>query len=77
MLRNLIVLVVVLIGVWLVVREVRRHQASRQAGTSKPKRITPMQPCAYCGTHVPADQAVGAGAKRYCSEEHRRLGETG
>ncbi len=31
-----------------------------------------MVACAHCALHVPESQAVRAGGKWYCSEEHRR-----
>ena len=39
-----------------------------------------MVECAFCSVHVPRAQAIGAGERWFCCEEHRRRhagGETG
>jgi uncharacterized protein len=70
MLRSLIILLVILFGVWLVRREIRRVRA-RPDGTTSPS-VAAMKPCAYCGVHVPVSQGVSADGRFFCSEEHRR-----
>jgi uncharacterized protein len=30
--------------------------------------------CEHCGLHVPENEAVIADGRRYCSQEHARLG---
>jgi uncharacterized protein len=30
--------------------------------------------CAHCGIHLPADEALSAGALHYCGPEHRLRG---
>lgn len=47
-----------------------------------PERREPERPsdeamvrCAYCGIHVPMGESLPGGDRRYCSEEHRRLGQ--
>ena len=29
--------------------------------------------CVHCGVHLPKHEAIQAGGKIYCSEEHRRI----
>lgn len=50
--------------------------AKTNAAESTPEGVEPMLPCAHCGVHVPASEAVisSTGAV-FCSQEHR-LGHT-
>jgi uncharacterized protein len=70
MLRSLIILLVILFGVWLVRREIRRVR-TRPDGASGPS-VAAMKACAYCGVHVPVGQGVSADGRFFCSEAHRR-----
>lgn len=70
---QLIRIIIVLLGLWLVVHYVRRALARhRSSAEPTPDRPAPMLICAVCGTHVPESEAVRAAGKTYCSEEHRR-----
>jgi uncharacterized protein len=73
MLRSLILLLVILFGVWLVVREIRRARM-RSGGDTRPQ-VAAMKACAYCGVHVPVGQGVNADGKFYCGEEHHRAAQ--
>lgn len=43
--------------------------------SSAPSRPTAMVPCAHCGVHLPAsDAVVNETGQPYCSEAHRRAG---
>lgn len=45
--------------------------------TQKPPRVDKPQAmvgCAHCGLHLPQQEALPAGDRFYCSEEHRRRG---
>ena len=70
-------LVILLVIVWLVYSITRRWIASleqkKQQKQQRPLRISTMVSCAHCGLHVPQDEAVQAGGKYYCSDEHKKL----
>lgn len=71
--KYLIVLLVVVGGLWLLLK---RHVRSEQDAPSR-RGDTPLQAmvqCARCGLHLPAADAVLEGTRVYCCEEHRRLG---
>ena len=47
----------------------------RPSPSSAPPRPTTMVPCAHCGVHLPAsDAVVNETGQPYCSEAHRRAG---
>ena len=74
MIRNLVLLVVLAVGAWLVLREIRRfreRRTSQSASSQYPKMLA----CDHCGTHVPESQAIRVGPHAYCSEDHRRAAE--
>jgi uncharacterized protein len=74
LLRILIIVAVV----WLAIHLVRRALAQRRARQDEEPagQIPRMLPCAHCGVYVPESQAVFAGGKHYCSEEHSRAGRS-
>lgn len=43
----------------------------REGGPRAPER---MVACARCGVHLPESEALEDAGRRYCCEEHRRLG---
>jgi len=60
----------VLFGLWLVLRLVKRALARLRSG---PPAISPpadMLRCDYCGVFVPRDDAVTTNDKTYCSDHH-------
>jgi len=65
-------LVIVLIGIWLVVRIVKRYLADHRhpPAPSVPRPSADMLRCDYCGIFVPRADAIRAGDKNYCSGEH-------
>jgi len=67
---QLLRLVIILIGVWLVIQIIRRSFAS----SSRPRTVKPpmakMVACAHCGVHVPESEAFQNGDRFYCSREH-------
>lgn len=64
-------------------RRAMRDQQSppRSAGPASPPRgdaraIEAMLPCAHCGIHIPASEAILTGpGQSYCSQTHRLLHE--
>ena len=76
MIRNLVLLIVLALGAWLVLREIRRFR-ERRARQPESGRYPKMLACDHCGTHVPESQAIRVGPHAYCSEAHRRAAEKG
>jgi uncharacterized protein len=76
MIRNLVLLIVVALGAWFVLREVRRYRERRDR-ESETKRFAQMVACDHCGTHIPESQAIRVDKRAYCSEAHRRAAENG
>ena len=69
---QLLRIIIILIGVWLVLRVIKRALAVRSAPPPKQVSVAKMVACAYCGVHVPETEAIRDGDKMYCCEEHRR-----
>lgn len=74
--KFLVVLLVVVLGLWLMLRGrgERRELPRRPAAAAKPPAPQAMVECAHCGLHLPAADAVLEGSRVYCSEAHRQLG---
>ncbi len=54
-----------------------RRIAARRAGAEphdRPASGEPVVACSRCGVHVPVSESIEVAGKRYCSEEHSRLG---
>lgn len=64
----------------VVMRLLARHSASRHRRARAtprrpaPKRMQAMVPCAHCGVHLPASDAIHRDGHTWCSEEHARAG---
>ncbi len=71
--KFLVVLLVVVLGLWLMLRG-RRTPPRRSAGAARTPAPQAMVECAHCGLHLPAADAVLEGSRVYCSEAHRQLG---
>lgn len=72
-------LLLIAVVVWLAVQFLRRllnpgPRQTRRADANLPPR---MLPCAYCGVHVPENEAVIRGGRAFCSSEHLALEERG
>ncbi|WP_374259780.1 PP0621 family protein [Zoogloea sp.] len=87
--RNLILFVLFLIGLYYVRRALRRPGgdagpaagddiggAGRASRTPPPPRVEveQMVACAHCGLHVPESEGVRGDGAFFCSDAHRRLG---
>lgn len=75
--RNLLIFLLVLWGIWWVRRVVRRAGEARgqDAGQGKPgRKVEHMLECAHCGLHVPEAEGVRDGERFFCSEAHRLAG---
>lgn len=64
----------VLIGLWLILRLIKRALAKRHADSPSPAPPADMLRCEYCGVFVPRAEAVTAHAKVYCSSDHADAG---
>jgi uncharacterized protein len=69
-LSKLFVLLVAAAVVYLVIRGMIRRGGG--AGRSAPPAER-MVACGHCGINVPQSEALEAGGRFYCSDEHRRL----
>jgi len=73
--RFLILILLVVIGVWLVRRTLRREaQAERDGAVQRPQTADELVRCVQCGVLLPRAEARMASGVLYCSEEHVRLG---
>jgi len=61
---------IVLFGLWLILRFIRRALAGRRSDAPAPPPPADMLRCDYCGMFVPRDDAVTANGKIYCSGNH-------
>jgi len=67
---QLLRIAIVLLGLWLILRFIRRALARRRSGTPAPPSPTDMLRCDYCGMFVPRSDAITASGKTYCSDNH-------
>ena len=67
-------LLVLALALWIVYVFLRRILRARKDAASKnssPPAVN-MVRCDYCGTHLPAPEAVPGNGKRYCCPAHRQ-----
>ena len=67
---QLLRLIIILFGVWLVIQIIKRSFASSARATRTKPAIAKMVACAHCGVHVPESEAVRDDNRFYCSPEH-------
>ena len=67
---QLLRIAIILFGVWLVLRIVRRTLTQRRPDSPAPPAVADMLRCDYCGTFVPRSEAVAARGKHYCNGTH-------
>lgn len=80
--RNLLVFVLFLIGLYYVRRALQGKSgdtpgAGREARSEAPRQPTEVEAmvaCAHCGVHVPESEGLHVGGYFFCSDAHRRLG---
>lgn len=82
--RNLLIFLLALVGIWWLRRTLRRIGQDRNAAAGTPGRQAGqdraealpehMLECAHCGVHVPETEGVRDPTGFYCSEAHRRAG---
>jgi uncharacterized protein len=68
---QLLRLLIILVGLWLVLRIIKQALTSRSKTPSRRKpAITNMVECAHCGLHLPESEALMKENKYFCGEEH-------
>lgn len=85
--KYLLVLLVVGVGLWLLSARLRAgSKESRDAdgpqagdrpagaGRNSSEAVSKMVTCSHCGVHLPADEAVYADERAYCSDAHLQAG---
>ncbi len=70
---RILLIVFVAFVVWLVFRTLRRPgDALPKAPDAEPRRVETISQCAWCGIHVPPQEAVALPDGRvYCGDAHR------
>ena len=68
---QLLRIIIILIGLWLVLQIIKRARIARQDRAPGPPPVTKMISCDHCGVHVPESEAIRNDEKLYCCEEHR------
>ncbi|AVS60906.1 hypothetical protein C8241_03560 [Paracidovorax avenae] len=72
--KYLVLLLVLAVAFWLWRGGARRGQVAGTEARARLAKPQDMVPCAHCGVHVPAPQALAHGGHTYCGPEHQRLG---
>ncbi|WP_076603193.1 PP0621 family protein [Aromatoleum tolulyticum] len=73
--RNLLLFVLVLVGIWWVRRALNRPRDGNGSAGERRKGVPErMLGCDHCGVHVPESEGIRDGDRFFCCEEHRRLG---
>ncbi|XDF36250.1 PP0621 family protein [Paracidovorax avenae] len=72
--KYLVLLLVLAVAFWLWRGGARRGQVAGAEARARLAKPQDMVPCAHCGVHVPASQAIAHGGHTYCGPEHQRLG---
>ena len=67
---QLLRIIIILFGLWLVLKIIKRALASRQDDSRRQPSIAKMVVCAQCGVHLPESEAIQKDGKHYCCEEH-------
>jgi uncharacterized protein len=71
---KLILLLVLGFLAYLVFKGFQRAAARRKRNEDGSPSSERMVACARCGVHLPESEAIEDDGRRFCSEEHRRLG---
>jgi uncharacterized protein len=71
-----VVLLLVAVAVWFLVKGLRKPAPPRERRAAETLAGEAMVTCAHCGVHLPRSEAATDGPRFYCSEDHRRLGES-
>ena len=69
---QLLRIVIILVGLWLVLLIIKRALAARQKPPPGRPTLANMIACAHCGVHIPEPEALRDGDKLYCCEDHQK-----
>ena len=67
---QLLRIVIILFGLWLVLRLIRRALQPRSGDSPPSSPSSDMLRCDYCGVFVPRGEAVTTRGRTYCSNAH-------
>jgi uncharacterized protein len=56
-------------GLYLIIRHLARQRKLQQPKRTIPKAVISVQ-CAYCGLHLPREEALRRGDTYFCSQAH-------
>ncbi|MGD9163795.1 MAG: PP0621 family protein [Chromatiales bacterium] len=56
-------------GLYLIIRHLLRQRKQRQPPPGNRKAVDSVQ-CAYCGLHLPREEALRNGNRYFCSQAH-------
>ena len=70
---QLLRLIIILFGLWLVLKIIKRALAPHEKHPSRKPSIASMVACAHCGVHLPESEAIPKDGKYYCCEEHLKV----
>jgi uncharacterized protein len=70
---QLLRLIIILFGLWLVLKIIKRALAIHEKHPSRKPSIASMVACAHCGVHLPESEAIQKDGKYYCCEEHLKV----
>jgi uncharacterized protein len=73
--KILLFLIAVVVLLWLLRGTVSRRR--NVGATGKPPEPQPMIACAYCGVHLPRDEALPGRGGVFCGDAHRAAFEKG
>jgi uncharacterized protein len=68
---NLIRLLLLALGIWLLTLVVKRYLALARRKREGAPRIGTMVRCALCGLHIPESEALKRREQYFCCAEHR------
>ena len=74
--KFVLLVLAVLALVWLLGRTLRTAKRPPRAKPAAPETPKPMLSCAYCGVHLPRDEALPGRGGVFCDAAHRAAFET-
>jgi uncharacterized protein len=75
-LGKFLVLLLVVLAVWFLVKGLKKPPPPRERRPAETLAGERMVNCAHCGVNLPQSDATAVSDRFYCSEDHRRLGES-
>ena len=75
--KIVLVILAVAILLWLIFGGRKRTKGGSAPGRTRASAPQPMIACAYCGVHLPREDALVDGDAAFCGREHRIAFERG